>query len=521
MLATIGALIVGLGLVSAPAGAATTITASNLAGTTDCSSLQNGYYPGIHVTGSLAGLTPSAPYTVGVYSRTNGTQVGSDIALVTDAQGAATIDAALTGQVVSYSAYGIQVRSGSTLVFARGVFLSSRCDPGVAPTGQLTADMVCPTRFLTYGGIYGSQNVDATSFHVHGTLTGFVPGQTYQLEDYQGGKLDASVVADASGALSIDMAFTDTGSQHLSDNLFTSSQGQSVGTEYFAPADPCPAIKPSTQHALPNHDGDVNGDGAADLLAIDLNGRLLEYQNTHDSHPFGAGQVIGSGWGSQFAAGKTVSGDITGDGYAEIVAIRSDGALVAYYNNMAINPGHLPYSSGTVIGSGWQAFTNITLGDINGDGYADLIAERSDGTFWVYLNGIRSNPGHLPFSTGRQLAGTFSVDPNGFAAGDLNGDGYADLFALDSWVNPNRTAAGASAPFGELSGASPWANGNISYANIQAGWALGDYLQTGNDGLLIANPGDGSLVLVGDAMNDGGSGTVIGSGWQAIRQIIP
>ena len=488
-----------------PASAATTVQGQALAATVDCSSLQGGMYTALHVTGSFTGLGAGATYTAGLSTGT-----GAQLPVTADSTGSAVLDMPVTGQFAASKQIVLTLRTATTNVY-RAVLTTSACASGVSASGQLTADTVCAMRYLSDTGA-----MDASSFHAHGTLTGFVPGLTYWLQSDPSSP-QFTAVADATGALTFDFTFTGSATA-LTTQVWTGSQGVPVAQEAFALGDPCPALVQAPKPARLRHDGDINGDGLGDLLAVDKSGRLLLYKNGSRTNPgglpFSNGTVIGSGWGYDYGASPMAEGDLTGDGYGEVIARRPDGTLLAYYNNMGSNPGHLPYTTGTVIGTGWNAFWPITLADVNGDGYADILAENYNGTTWLYLNHYRTNPAQ-PFTTGVQLpaAGIHNLD--GFQAGDLNGDGYADLIYPANWVDPNRTAAGGS-PFAQTVPLKP------ETFSADAGWTLGDYDGSGKDGMLIANPfGDGTLRYVTNPMEASlHSGTVIGSGWQTIYQII-
>jgi hypothetical protein len=232
-------------------------------------------------------------------------------------------------------------------------------------------------------------------------------------------------------------------------------------------------------------------------------------------------QTIGSGWGPQFGLRMESAGDLTGDGYSELVAVRSDGTLVAYYNNMNSNPGRVPYTSGTVIGSGWQPFTSITLGDVNGDGLADLIARRSDGSVVLYLNHFFSNPGHMPFSSGVPMTIPGLATTDAFVAADLNKDGYSDVVNYSGWASLNRTPAGSPQMFIDAKDLQGTILASLGQYIPTAGWAAGFYGSGVDTGVLIANPnGDGTLLELEGAMGQMTMRRVIGGGWQSIRQII-
>jgi FG-GAP-like repeat/Tachylectin len=126
--------------------------------------------------------------------------------------------------------------------------------------------------------------------------------------------------------------------------------------------------------------GDFNGDGKSDLLAVQSDGTMLLYRGNGDSGFIGGGVAIGSGWGGFTAL--LAPGDWNGDGKADVLARASDGTLYLYRGN-----GTGGWITGTAepIGAGWQNFTALTArGDFSGDGYPDILARQSDGALIMY-----------------------------------------------------------------------------------------------------------------------------------------
>ncbi len=93
--------------------------------------------------------------------------------------------------------------------------------------------------------------------------------------------------------------------------------------------------------------------------------------------------------------------DVTGDGYHDLVAREDDGTLMFYSNNIERDNG-TPYSSAQQIGQGWNTFDTITDADVTGDGYTDLVARKTDGTLWLYPNNIERDNG-TPYSSAQQI----------------------------------------------------------------------------------------------------------------------
>ncbi|WP_394614777.1 FG-GAP repeat domain-containing protein [Lentzea sp. JNUCC 0626] len=175
--------------------------------------------------------------------------------------------------------------------------------------------------------------------------------------------------------------------------------------------------------------GDVSGDRYADLLGLKPDGTLHYYANNINSSPkrwpFGNGTLVGQGFG---AFKLLRSGDVSGDGYADLIGVRPDGTLVYFPNN--INSGNGPYGAGIDIGTGFQEFSDIVLGDFSGDGYADLIGMQANGTLVYFPNNMNSNPGRKPYLDRIDDIGQGFTVFSKLRAGDVSGDGYADLIGV-------------------------------------------------------------------------------------------
>ena len=61
------------------------------------------------------------------------------------------------------------------------------------------------------------------------------------------------------------------------------------------------------------------------------------------------------------------------------------GDVAFYQANSALNHpyGGIPKRQ---IGTGWQDFTQLALGDVTGDGLDDLIGVKADGSLWLAAN---------------------------------------------------------------------------------------------------------------------------------------
>ncbi|WHM38305.1 FG-GAP-like repeat-containing protein [Streptomyces sp. BPTC-684] len=127
--------------------------------------------------------------------------------------------------------------------------------------------------------------------------------------------------------------------------------------------------------------GDLTGDGRPDLVARDRDGILWLYRATgNPAAPFAPRTKIGGGW--QIYTDLTGGTDLTGDGRPDLLARNRDGVLWLY--KATGNPAS-PFASRIKVGGGWNTYTRIlTTGDTTGDGKADLIAIDRDGGLWHY-----------------------------------------------------------------------------------------------------------------------------------------
>ncbi|HWO60730.1 MAG TPA: GH25 family lysozyme [Umezawaea sp.] len=248
--------------------------------------------------------------------------------------------------------------------------------------------------------------------------------------------------------------------------------------------------------------GDVTGDGRVELVARRPDGTLWMYRNSGSSTaPYSTGTQVGSAW-QDFL--WFLTGDVDGDQRADVVAARTDGTLRLYLNN---GNDSSPYSTGTQIGSTWQQFRDVTLGDVTGDGRADLVAARPDGTLWLYTNGGSDT---APYSTGAQIGlGWQPFDR--VVLGDVDGDSRADIVATKPdgtlWLYTNGGNNTAPYSTGIQIGVS-WSQ----FDRVQAGDVTGDSRAD-----IVATKPDGTLWLYVNGGNNSSpysTGIQIGTGWQ-------
>jgi hypothetical protein len=184
---------------------------------------------------------------------------------------------------------------------------------------------------------------------------------------------------------------------------------------------------------------DVNGDGRLDVVIADnaSSGRIVILpQDPSSPGKFLTALVLAT---PNPASGVTV-GDLNGDGKADIVAATSDtsgnnGAAIVFYQNPAA-PG--TFLAPVTVAAGAQPIT-VRIADMNGDGAADLVAAN----FGAGTNGVGSagvsvvlqdaaNPGTFltPVTYPAQVGTTHLV------VADVDGDTFPDVVTANLGPSP-------------------------------------------------------------------------------------
>lgn len=162
--------------------------------------------------------------------------------------------------------------------------------------------------------------------------------------------------------------------------------------------------------------GDFDGDGVSDLVRITGGGAFMLLRGKGDG-TFSAGDKIGSGWSGLEVIGGL---DFNGDRRVDVLARNAAGYLYLFRGD---GNGGWVTGQGELVGMGWEIFDQVFhAGDFNGDGYGDIVARKRDGTLWMY-----PTSGNGAWLTPRQIGLGWDVMTWVFGPGDFDGNGTADI----------------------------------------------------------------------------------------------
>ncbi|MET9081795.1 FG-GAP and VCBS repeat-containing protein [Streptomyces sp. NPDC004237] len=195
--------------------------------------------------------------------------------------------------------------------------------------------------------------------------------------------------------------------------------------------------------------GDVNGDGRTDLIVDGYETKTSDHWNTNYWLPGTANGLTATGAKALKSGIVTGVGDINGDGFGDIVSGASwdassggtvfpdsaNGGRVAITYGSASGPakatmfnqnsGSVPGTSEKGDGFGWD----LDLGDVNGDGYADLVVSTPNEDI-----GSNTNTGQVTVLYGAKTGINLASGAQSFAqstAGVPGDDEKNDLFGAD------------------------------------------------------------------------------------------
>jgi len=258
--------------------------------------------------------------------------------------------------------------------------------------------------------------------------------------------------------------------------------------------------------------GDINGDGYSDLIV-----GALEYDNGETDegcafvyHGAASGLAEAPAWTANsdqetsfFGRAVSTAGDVNGDGYSDVIVGAAfydngeadEGRVYAYYGAATGLSAAANWTDESDQANAWFGVAVATAGDVNGDGYGDVIvgAAREGGDRgWAYVyygaaTGLSVNP-NWTVSGGNKFGGSVAT------AGDVNGDGYSDVVV--------GTPSEVQVYYGSSAGLSAVPDWSVNTGNVGA--TAGDVNRDGYSDVIV---GDSGYQAVGRALVYYGSTT--------------
>jgi hypothetical protein len=167
--------------------------------------------------------------------------------------------------------------------------------------------------------------------------------------------------------------------------------------------------------------GDFNGDGYGDILWRSTNGDTAIWLISGTAAQVQALSMVDLGHvPTNWSVGQT--GDVNGDGYTDILWHNADGDTGIWL--MTGTATQVQMSSWIDFGVVPTSWNIAGTGDFNGDGYADILWHNTNGDTAIWLMTGTATQVQMSSVT------DFGLVPTGWniaATGDFNGDGHTDI----------------------------------------------------------------------------------------------
>jgi hypothetical protein len=318
------------------------------------------------------------------------------------------------------------------------------------------------------------------------------------------------------GSFMYDNGQTDEGKAFV---YFGSSAGLSANSNWAAESDQANAQYGCSVATA----GDVNGDGFSDVIvgAQSFDNGQTDEGRAYVYHGFAAGLSATANWTAEsnqatafFGNSVSTAGDMNGDGYSDVIVgapyfdngLTDAGKVYVYFGSASGLSASPDWTTDGSISSMKLGFCVSTAGDVNGDGYCDVIlgapflsnGESSEGRVYVFAGSSSGSIFQIWWKESNQANANFGYSVS--TAGDVNGDGFSDVIvgAPNSIYNP--TDVGKAFVFcGSASGLSTSANWTFQNDQLDANYGT-------------------SVSTAGDVNGDGYSDVIVGAPYYKLGQ---
>jgi hypothetical protein len=181
--------------------------------------------------------------------------------------------------------------------------------------------------------------------------------------------------------------------------------------------------------------GDFDGDGNADYLERTAGGALSLLRGSNVGGPVVGKRLVGTGW--QNASLLVTPGDVDADGASDLLSRDRAGVLWLYPGT-----GTGGLRARVRMSAGWESLVELdAVGDFDGNGLPDLVGKKANGDLYQFrLSASGTYAGYRKIGSGWANASQLT------GPGDVTGDGKVDLMVKDTkgvlWVYPGTGVGG-------------------------------------------------------------------------------
>ena len=407
------------------------------------------------------------------------------------------VDCALTG----YSQFPFSCRTTTTtLIFPdlsisiQGLTLQTGTNPTFVAAGDLDGDGQ-PDLVVT------NVTDNTVSVYHNSSVTGTIDAGTLDAKvDFATGIYPISIsIGDIDGDGKLDLAVANQISNTVSVLRNTASTG-SITTSSFAPkVDFATGINPMSISI-----GDFDQDGKIDLAVPNF------YSNTvsvfRNTAPFGS--ITSSSFAAKvdFATGvhpySIAIGDMDGDGRQDMVVANQASANVSVLRNTATSGviNSTSFATKVDFACGIQPLS-IAVGDLDGDGKTDIAVANSISRTISVLRNTATSGSISSSSFATNVDFTAGILPYNIAIGDINGDGKADIAVanLGSDRTPGSTTVSVfrnTSTSGSITGSSFASKVDFLMGSSPKGVVIADLDGDGKPELTVTNVNDNTLSII-------------------------